>query len=189
MDNTNSNRQALEEQNAKTERNWIYHGKIISLCSDHIEFSHKPAQKWDIVVHPGAVAILPIDSDGHVLLIKQWRRAAQKIMIEIPAGTLEPDEDPLICAQRELQEETGYKSKKITHLGGFYTAPGFCTEYIELYLAENLSEDPLEADDTEAIDLIRLSLEDALKLVDNHSILDSKTITALLQYDRRRRQL
>ena len=139
-------------------------------------------------MHPGAVAIVPINEQGNLLLVKQWRRAANRITLELPAGTLEENEPPLECAQRELQEEIGYKADTFISLGGFYSSPGFCTEYIHLFIAETLSESSLLPDDHEAIDVVEISLIDALKLIDSHQMNDSKTIIGILQYDRWNRQ-
>ncbi|MDN3509195.1 MAG: NUDIX hydrolase [Candidatus Neptunochlamydia sp.] len=93
---------------------------------------------------------------GELVLVKQWRRAAREILIEVPAGGLEKGEDPHFCAKRELQEETGFRSDKITHLGGFYSAPGILSEYIHLYLAEKLVANLLIGDDTDEVDLIQI---------------------------------
>ena len=96
----------------------------------------------EVVTHPGAAAILPIDEEGNLVLIKQWRHAVREILIEVPAGVLEKGEEPIICAQRELQEETGYKAHKLSPLGGFFTASGFCNEYIFLFLAKDFRKLP-----------------------------------------------
>jgi ADP-ribose pyrophosphatase len=177
-----SKKQAEEEKAGIWEKRDIYQGRIISVRSETLERAGKTPHTWDLVIHPGAVVILPITFDEKILLVKQWRRAAQKILIELPAGTLEHGESPAFSAQRELQEETGYRAEELTPLGGFFSAPGFCTEYLHLFLARNLVLSPLDCDENEAIDLLPLSLNEALRMIDQHLILDAKTIAGILLY-------
>lgn len=151
-----------------------YRGRLIS-C-------HQIDGAFDLVDHPGAACILPIDAQGNFLLIRQWRRAVQKSLLEIPAGTLEPGESPYACADRELREETGFRAQKLTFLGGCYSAPGFCNEYLHIFLAEDLVHDPLIAEDTEHIDLVPVTSQDMHKLICDGSIQDSKTLASILLY-------
>lgn len=169
------------EKAAKRERKYLRKGRIINLRLDTIRIGDVD-RTFEIVEHPGAVAMIPITADGKILLVRQWRRAIEKIILEIPAGTLEKDEEPAVCAQRELQEEIGFYAHKLTHLGGFYTAPGFCSEYIHLYLAENLEKKALEADEDEGIDVVAMTLQEALHKVKTNEINDAKTILALCRY-------
>jgi ADP-ribose pyrophosphatase len=178
----NSLRQAQEEKSAPITRQWVHKGRVISLRTDTLQKEGEKEKKWDIVIHPGAVVILPITKEGHLLLVKQWRRAAEKILIELPAGTLEEGEPPLECAKRELQEETGFRAEKWTALGGFFSAPGFCNEYLHLYLALDLTESYLEPDETEAIDLLSVDIKTALKMIEQNEICDAKTILGILRY-------
>ncbi len=171
-------KQAEKERLGLTKSEWAYRGRIIQLRIDTL-FS---TVKRECVTHPGAVAVLPIDHKGDLILIKQWRHAVQKIFIEVPAGVLEPGEDPNDCAQRELQEEIGFKAKTMLPIGGIYTSAGFCDEYIHLYLAENLEKSELPPDEHEAIDLYPLSLDDAFKQIEDNTISDAKTIVAILRY-------
>ncbi len=177
-----SEKQRVQEEGAKKELSLIYQGKIISAYKETLHFEDGTTAVRDLVKHPGAVAIIPVDENGHILFIKQWRRAAQKILIEIPAGTLEVGEIPLECADRELQEEIGFRANTMISLGGFYTAPGFCDEYIHLFLAKDLFPSILWADDSDYIDLFALSLEEALTLASEGAFLDSKTLSALSLY-------
>src|ERR1700722_16776315 len=163
----NSEKQASLEKSAAVESKIVHHGQIFNLRVDTFRINDGPVRKWDIILHPGAVVMLPIDSNGHLVLIKQWRRAAEKILIELPAGTLEAGEPPDICAQRELQEEIGFKAKELINLGGFYTAPGFCNEYLHFFIARHLIPSSLDGDDSEGIDVITVSLDQALKMIDN----------------------
>jgi ADP-ribose diphosphatase len=177
--------QAEEELKGEWEKKQIYKGKIISLRADTLKSLGRPSHTWDIVEHPGAVVIVPITDEGDILLVKQWRRAAEKILLELPAGTLENGEPPLLCAQRELQEETGYRAHELIPMGGFFSAPGFCTEYLHLFLAKGLYPSPLPHDDNEAIDLVKMPLAQALEMIDAYQFLDAKTIAGILLYARR----
>lgn len=178
----NSDLQEKREKEASIKRSQIHQGKIFTVVRDEIEYDRHLKKTFDLVIHPGAVALIPINENGDLVLVKQWRRAAKQILIELPAGTLEKGEDPLACAKRELREETGFRTEKITSLGGFYSAPGILSEYIYLYLAEKLISDPLVGDDTEEIDLITLSLKEALQKIFSGEIIDAKTITGILWY-------
>jgi len=132
------------------------------------------------VVHPGAVAILPFDAKGRVLMIRQFRPAANDWMLEIPAGTLEKGEAPLACAKRELIEEIGFAAKKWTKLGAIFTAPGFCTERIHLYKAWDLKPAFAEKDEDEHIELAAMSMADVRKAIKQGKICDAKTMSALM---------
>ncbi len=179
-----STQQAAFEKKARVERELIYTGKTISVRTDTLREEGHAARKWDIVVHPGAVVIVPVTNEGKIILVKQWRRAIQEILLELPAGTLEEGEPVDVCAQRELQEETGFRAREIIALGGFYSAPGFCTEYLYLFLARGLEEAPLDADDDEAIDLVYVGLDEFWQMVAEGKIHDAKTIAGVARYDK-----
>lgn len=170
-----------KERDGLVDTQWIYKGRIVQLKLETYQWDHH-TKVAEIVHHPGAVVILPIDPEGRILLVQQWRRAAQEILIELPAGTLEKNEDPVTCAKRELQEETGFSAKKIKSLGGFFSAPGFCDEYLHLFLAEDLYPSPLPPDDDEMIDLLPLTMNEAKKMIEQNKIRDAKTIAGLLRY-------
>lgn len=173
--------QRLEKQAHCTSK-WPYKGKVISVRSDQLQYETGATDQRDIVIHPGAVAILPINEKGNLLLIEQWRRPVDQIILELPAGILEKGEDPASCAQRELQEEIGYRANQLTSMGGIFTTPGFCNEYIHLFLATELIESALPPDEDEAIDLVEISLKEALQLIENYRIQDAKTICGILTY-------
>lgn len=148
----------------------------------------------DVVGHPGAVAMVAVDVDGRVLLVRQWRTAAGRAMLEVPAGTLDVHdgvaEDPDRAARRELEEETGYRATSWRKLAEFWTAPGFATELMHLYLAEGLvpaDGDRLGPDEDERLELTRVTLDEGLALVDAGAIADAKSILGLLWLDRLRR--
>ncbi|MCB1074199.1 MAG: NUDIX hydrolase [Simkania sp.] len=178
-----SETRAQLEKEAHIERQKIHEGRIITLAQDQIQYENGQEKTFDIVLHPGAVAMIPINAEGKMILVKQWRRAARQILLELPAGTLEAAEDPLECAQRELQEEIGFEARSITSLGGFFTAPGFCNEYIYLFLAKDLHPNPLVGDDSEEIDTVALTLEEAMEMIDQNEIVDAKTIAGIYRYN------
>jgi len=151
----------------------MHQGKVVSFYQDG---------SLDIIVHPGAVGILPVDQEGKLLLIRQWRHPVQRDLLEIPAGCLEPSESILDCAQRELQEEAGVRAGTLIPLGGIYTAPGFCTEYIHLFLAQDLLESSLPPDESEDITVIPTTLEEAERKAQSGDLCDGKTLTALYLY-------
>ena len=139
----------------------IYHGKLITLRTDIYE----DEQKYDVILHPGAVAMIPILPNGDLVFVKQYRQAAEEELYEIPAGTLEKGEKPYETAQRELQEEIGYKSQNMTPLFACYSAPGFSSEYIYFFLAKDLEKSVLIAEDTDEIEVIEVSLEKANQMI------------------------
>ncbi len=134
----------------------------------------------EIVEHSDCVAIVAIDADDNVLLVNQFRKPLEKKLLEIPAGGIEPDEDPVTSVRRELQEEIGYLPQKVERLGGFYSSPGYCTEYLYLYLATDLIPSQLYAEDTESIKLIRVPTSQIPSLIASDSICDAKSIIGLL---------
>lgn len=172
-----------EETIVKTEH--IYDGKIVKLDVHDVRLPDGEHSKREIVRHPGAVAIVPLDEDQNVLMVRQFRLAAGKVMLEIPAGTLDTDEPPEACAIRELQEEIQYKPGRLESLSGVYTAPGYTTEFIHLFLATELSPSILESDTDEFIEIERMPLRDAVAMVDRGVITDSKTVTGLLRVARK----
>lgn len=158
----------------------IYTGRVFRLESDVVQLPDGQRMVRDIVRHPGAVAIVPIDHDGKIVMVRQYRYAAGRTLLEIPAGTLEPGEDPDECAVRELQEETGYRPGQMRKIGGIYVAPSYDTEFIHLYLATDLSEAKLEGDNDEFIEVVRLTWDEALAQIRSGAIADGKTISGVL---------
>ncbi len=161
------------------------HGRWLGLRVDTLRYPRGYETTHDVVEHRGGVTILPIDTDDTVLFVSQYRHAIGRDLLELPAGTLDEGEEPEACAQRELQEETGYRAGSIERLGGFYSAPGYCTEYIPAFLCTDLTESRLDGDE-DAIDVVRVPFEDALRMVARGEIEDAKTLAALLLYLRRR---
>jgi ADP-ribose pyrophosphatase len=181
MSPSKAQEQKLREEKSRTDSRQIYQGRVIGLCLDTYRI-HDQMRVYEIIHHPGAIVIVPVDSKGRIYLVQQWRRAVGQIMTELPAGTLEEGEEPLACAQRELQEEIGFSARKMTSMMGFYSAPGFCDEYLHLFLAEDLIASRLPADDDEGIDVISLSLPEALQKIEQGQIIDAKSIAGILRY-------
>jgi ADP-ribose pyrophosphatase len=141
----------------------------------------------DTVQHPGAVAILPVFDDGRVCLIRNYRVAVNQTLIEVPAGTLEPGEDPAATAARELAEETGYRADSIEELRQCTMSPGILNERMYIYLARGLKPGPSALEAGEQIETLIVSWDEAMRMVADGTIVDAKTLVALLDYDRRRR--
>ena len=141
--------------------------------------SGKPLERY-IVLHPGAVAVLPILEDGRFVLVKQQRVAVDEPLIEIPAGTLEPNEEPQVTAHRELIEETGYTAGTLTPILEFYTSPGMLKEAMHLFVAENLTAGPTNMEDGEQIETLLIEPDRAMSMIASGEIKDAKTIIALL---------
>jgi len=137
---------------------------------------------FEIVRHPGGAAVLPVLADGRVLLIRQFRPAVGTSILELPAGKLEAGEEPLLCAARELEEETGYRAGRLEPLGQMWTAVGFCDELLHLFLARDLSRGEQALEPDEFIETVPLPLDEALALLRRGEIRDGKTQLALLLY-------
>jgi len=160
----------------------VYEGRAVRLRVDTVKLPSGRETKREIVEHSDCVAIVAIDGDDNVLLVKQFRKPVEKELLEIPAGGIEPREDPITTVRRELREETGYLPKRIERLGGFYSSPGYCTEYLHLYLATDLTPDQLQAEDTENIKLVLVPLSQVPSLIASGSICDAKSIAGLLMF-------
>lgn len=157
-----------------------YEGSRISLRVDTARFDDGPEFDREIVEHPGSVVLIPITPTGKVLLIRQFRQSAEKVLLEAPAGTREPGEDPELTARRELQEEVGYKTGKLIPIGGSWVAPGYSTEYSHAYIATELEPDPLPADDGEDIVVEEFAFSDIKQLIIEGELEDQMSIAALL---------
>ena len=166
------------ERTLRSER--IYEGKIINLRVDTVELPSGKKTKREIIEHAGCTAIVALDSENNVLLVRQYRKAAERMLLEIPAGGIEPGEKPLDGARRELEEETGFSAGKWKKLGFFYTSPGFTTEFMHIYLATDLKPTKINPDDDENIELVRVPLKKTLGLIASREICDAKSIAGLL---------
>lgn len=161
-------------------RKEVYKGKIFTVVEDTIQFEDGKTAKWDLVMHNGAAAIVPLTEAGEVILVKQYRNAEDGSVLEIPAGKLEKGEDPFECAKRELEEEIGYRSDCIQEVCKMYTAVGFSDEKLHLYLATKLQEGKQNLDEDEYIQIEKYPLQTAVEMIFTGEIKDSKTIVGLL---------
>lgn len=157
------------------------HQGWVGLRIDTLRYESGREGAIEVVEHPGGVTLVALDEQGRLLFVRQYRHPAGRELLELPAGTLDPGEDPEACAVRELQEETGYRPARIERIGGFYLAPGYCTEYQHVYLCTDLVESRLEGDE-ETIRVQRIEPAEALRLVTAGAIEDAKTVGALLLY-------
>ncbi len=158
----------------------VYDGRLIKVVKEKVRIANGNERSREIVIHPGAVAMVVVDGDGRLIMVKQYRRATDRVLLEIPAGTREKGEDAEACARREVQEETGYAAGRVERLGGFYSAPGFCTEFLDCYLLTELTESRGQADDDENIEVERLTLAEAKAAMDRGDICDAKSICGIL---------
>ncbi len=159
----------------------IAHDGFVRVRVDDVRYGSGREGAVEVVEHPGSVTVIAVDGEDRLLLVRQYRHPAGRDLLELPAGTLDAGESPEACAERELQEETGYRPGRLERLGGFFLAPGYCSEYQHVFLATELAESRLEGDE-EAIHLERVSLDEALRLVASGGIEDAGTAGALLFY-------
>ena len=160
----------------------IYEGQAVKLRVDTVKTASGRETTREIVEHSDCVAIIAVDADDNVLLVNQFRKPIEKELLEIPAGGIAPGEEPEATVRREMREETGYLPRKVERLGGFYSTPGYCTEYLYLYLATDLIPSQLYAEDTENIRLVRAPISQIPSLITSGSICDAKSIAGLLTF-------
>jgi ADP-ribose pyrophosphatase len=158
----------------------VYPGRAFTIRRDTLRMPDGRETSFDIVEHVGSVIILPLDADGNLIFVRQYRHAAGLDLVELPAGTLDKGEAPEDCATREVREETGMAAGKLESLGGFYLAPGYSTEYMYVYLATDLRYDPLEPDADEFLTVERFPLYEALAMSERGEIQDAKSLAAIL---------
>lgn len=157
----------------------VYPGRAFTIRRDTLRLPNGHETRLDIVEHIGSVVIVPMDAQGNLLFVRQYRHAARLELLELPAGTLDVGEAPEACARREIREETDMAAGNLEHLGEFYLAPGYSTEYMHVYLATNLRSDPLKADADEFLTVEAISLSTALAMARRGGIPDAKTHAAL----------
>jgi ADP-ribose pyrophosphatase len=167
------------------EKQILYRGKKVTLELHHLQDEESDTRHIrEVVIHPGAVVVLGILPDDQVILIRTRRYAIGQILVELPAGTLEKNEDPINCAGRELLEETGYLATKLVPIGNFFTSPGILSEKMYAFAAYDLHQRKQALEEGEEIELMPTGLDDAIRMIGEGEIHDGKTIAALLMYDR-----
>ncbi|HSP56641.1 MAG TPA: NUDIX hydrolase [Dehalococcoidia bacterium] len=158
----------------------LYDGRIMSLRVDAVLMPNGREATREIVEHAPVVAVVPVDENGDVVMVRQFRLATGDVMLEIPAGLVDEGEEIESAAQRELQEEIGYRAGHLERLSGFFVSPGFCTEFIHVFLALGLEDSDLDGDEDEDIVVERLPLAEAVRLVEEGAIRDAKSIVGIL---------
>ena len=158
----------------------LFEGRVFTLRSDQVRLPDGQVTRLDIVVHGGAVVLVPVDTEGNIWFVRQYRHAAEVTLVELPAGALEPGEDVLECAQRELREEIGMSAALFQKLGTFYLAPGYSTEQLHIFLAQGLSPDPLPGDVDEFLSVEKIPVAEVYTMASEGIIQDAKTLASLL---------
>lgn len=172
----------METREKTIRKVYVFRGHVLTIRNDDVELPDGGVSNREIVEHPGGVCVLPIDRDGTLLFVEQFRYAYGRDILEVPAGKLEPGEDPFEAAKRELREETGMVATEFFDLGCDFPSPGYTNEVIHLYAARGLSDVGQKLDEGEFLNLRKISFSKALEMVYNDEIRDSKTAIALLKY-------
>lgn len=158
----------------------VYRGKVVTLRLDPLQLEDGRTVKLEIVEHAPSIGVLALKDDRTAMLVRQYRHSAGESLLEIVAGSLDPDEEPEAAAQRELAEETGFRAREMTGLGGFWLCPGYTTEFMHVFLARDLEPASAEADEDEQIELEEIPLIDLYRRARAGELRDSKTVAALL---------
>ena len=159
----------------------VFSGIIVDVRSDIAELQTGKHVSREVVVHPGGVGIVPLTDDGKIILVRQYRYPMGQELLEIPAGKLDKNEDPLECAKRELSEETGCTASELVSLGAIYPSPGFCTEVLHLYLALGLKQGKMHLDEDEHLSVETICIDELMKKVMNNELSDAKTVIGILK--------
>lgn len=158
----------------------LLQGRAFKIRRDHLKTPNGGETKLEIIEHGGSVIIIPVDEEGNLLFVRQYRHAAGVDLLELPAGTRDGDEPFEECAAREIREETGMEAGKLQKVGEFYLAPGYSTEFMAVYLATDLKHNPLEADDDEFLEVEKIPVGEAIQRAERGGIPDAKSLAALL---------
>jgi ADP-ribose pyrophosphatase len=172
----------MPEPEKKISSRQIYDGRAVKIRVDTVEKASGTKTTREVVEHSDSIAVVALDEQGNILLVRQFRHAVDKFLLEIPAGGIDPGEEPVESVRRELQEEIGYFPRKIDKLVGFYATPGYGTEYLHCFLATDLVPARLVAEDTEDIELVHVSPAEIPELVTSGDICDAKSVAALLAF-------
>lgn len=171
----------MELLEKRLESKTLYQGAIVTLKLDKAELTNGKVVNREVVEHPGGVTVLPLDDEGCVTLVRQFRYPFQKVLLELPAGKLERGEDHRLCGLRELEEETGMQAEEFTYLGNLYLSPGYANEQLHMYLARGLHRGKAHPDEDEFLELEKLPFQELLDLVMKNEIHDAKTVAAVLK--------
>ncbi|MDY6906970.1 MAG: NUDIX hydrolase [Chloroflexota bacterium] len=163
----------------------VYQGRIVSLRVDRVVLPSGRETTREVVEHGDCVAVVPLDGEGNVILVRQFRTPVGRELLELPAGGIEAGERPSQCARRELVEETGYRAQGMEPIGGFYASPGYCTEFLHLFLATGLEPGPGAAMEDEFIDVVPVPLSEVAGLIESGQVQDAKSVAGLLALLRR----
>ncbi len=158
----------------------IYRGRVFALRHDRVRLPDGKTTTLDIVQHGGAVTLVPLDEQGHIWFVRQYRHAAGEMLLELPAGTLDENEKPDECAAREIREEIGVTARTLRHLGECFLAPGYSTEYMHFFLATDLRPETAQHDEDEFLEVVRITVDDAYAMALDGRIRDAKTLAGLL---------
>lgn len=174
----------MSDKIKRLKRELVYQGSILDIYKDTMSVGDGKIEEWDFVSHrKGAACVVPVLPDGRILMVRQYRNALERETLEVPAGARNSvTEDTRVCAIRELEEETGYKSNKVSKLLELRTTVAFCNEIVDVYLAEELEPGEQHLDDAEDIVLVAYTLEDLLEKIYSGVIQDAKTVAAILAY-------
>lgn len=153
-------------------------GKIVSVRVDQVRIDDGRTVRQEVVEHRESMTVVAIDNDGKLVLVNQYRHPTGQLLLETAAGSIDPGESAEEAVNRELAEETGLRARTVTKLGAFYLAPGWCTEFMHVYLAQDLYDDPADPDEDEVIEVVRMAVEDWETLIASGEILDAKSIAA-----------
>jgi ADP-ribose pyrophosphatase len=158
----------------------IFKGKVFNLRQDQVRMPDGKRTQLDIIDHPPAVTLVPVDAEDYIWFVRQYRHPTGGEILELPAGVMETDEAPEVCASREIREEIGMSAGGMRLIGEFYEVPGYSSEYMYVYLAWDLKPEPLQGDEDEFISVERIPIKQAYHMAENGEIKDAKTLAALL---------
>jgi len=160
----------------------VFSGEALRLRVDEVRLPDGSRSTREIIEHRDCVCIIPLDESGNILMVRQYRKAVGKKLLEIPAGSIDGGETPEEAARREMREEAGFRPEKLENLGGYYASPGYCTEYMHLFLAQDLVADALHAEDTEEIEVVKVPKDNIGGMIKSGEIQDAKSVAGLLLY-------
>ncbi len=169
----------LEEKTLS--KNVIFEGRIITVHEDEVLLPNGNIASREVVEHPGGVAVVAVDEENNIYMVRQFRYPFQKVLLEIPAGKLNYGEDPFTCGVRELKEETGLTAETFDYLGSFMVSPGFCGEKIHIYLARGLSKGAMQLDPDEFLEVEKCPINELLAMIMDNKIEDAKTVIGVLK--------